>query len=56
MTLLVVPQDEFLAKDDWKYVVWGGGVLGGILLITIYEKVKYTKTVDEIVAEEQVPQ
>ncbi len=50
MTLLVVPQDEFVAKDEWKYVVWGGVVLGVILLITIYEKVKYARTVDEIVA------
>ncbi len=30
MALLVVPQDEFVAKDEWKYVVWGGVVLGVI--------------------------
>jgi hypothetical protein len=30
MTLLVVSQDVFHAKDEWKYVVWGGVVLGVI--------------------------
>lgn len=43
-----------MSREEYKYVIWGVLVLGLVLLITIYEKVKNTRTVDEIlVAEEE---
>jgi hypothetical protein len=53
LTLLAVPEDDFISSNEYKYLFWGGLILGMVVLITIYEKVKNTRTVDEIVVEKE---
>ena len=42
-----------ITSEDYKYLVLGGVVVGVVLLVSVYEKVKNTRTVEEIVAGEQ---
>ena len=53
LTLLAIAQDDFISQDDYKYLIWGGLILGFILLVSIYEKVKNTRMIDEIAVDEQ---
>lgn len=53
LTLLAVPSESLITSEDYKYLILGGMVVGVVLLVSVYEKVKNTRTMEEIVAGEQ---
>ena len=52
LTLLVIPTEDLISEGDYQLMILGCIILGLVLLISIYEKVKHTKTMEEIVAGE----
>ena len=51
LPLLMVDKENIIRSEDIKYVVWGGITIVMIGLISLFEKIRNARTMQEIVAE-----